>query len=71
MKNTIHVERAKLRISQEELANKVNVTRQTIHAIERGKKTPSVELAMKIAGVFKVVVEDIFQLESSSKENNN
>ena len=61
--NSIHVERAKIRISQEELAKKVNVTRQTIHAIERGKKTPSVQLAMEIANVFKVSVESIFTLK--------
>ena len=63
MKNTIHVERAKIRISQEELAEKVSVSRQTIHSIERGKKTPSVQLALKIAQVFNVSVESIFQLE--------
>lgn len=62
MNNTIRVERAKLDISQEELAKKVNVTRQTIHAIERGKKTPSVKLAMLIAKVFKVKIEQIFSL---------
>ncbi|MFC4872117.1 helix-turn-helix transcriptional regulator [Negadavirga shengliensis] len=66
MKNTIHVERAKLRLSQEELAKKVNVSRQTIHSIERGKKTPSVDLALRIAQVFQVPVESIFQLESSN-----
>lgn len=63
MKNTIHVERAKLRLSQEELAKKVNVSRQTIHAIERGKKIPSVELAMRIASVFNVSVEAIFKID--------
>jgi putative transcriptional regulator len=62
--NTIHVERAKIRMSQEDLAKKVNVTRQTIHAIERGKKTPSVQLALEIANVFKVSVESIFILNS-------
>ncbi len=65
MKTTIHVERAKQRISQDELAKKVDVTRQTIHSIERGKKIPSVELAIRIANVFKVQVEDIFHVEST------
>jgi len=65
--NTIHVERAKLRISQQELAEKVGVSRQTIHSIERGKKTPSVELALKISHFFKVTVETIFQIETNHK----
>jgi len=60
MENTLRVERAKLDISQEDLAEKVNVSRQTIHSIERGKKTPSVELAIRIAQFFKVRVEEIF-----------
>lgn len=60
MDNTIRVERAKLDISQQDLAEKVNVSRQTIHSIERGKKIPSVELAIMIAQFFKVSVEEIF-----------
>lgn len=62
MENTIRVERAKLDISQQDLAEKVNVSRQTIHSIERGKKTPSVELAIKIAQFFKVSVEELFSV---------
>lgn len=62
LSNTIHVERAKLRISQEELAKKVNVTRQTIHSIEKGKKIPSLQLALEIAFVFNVRIEEIFSL---------
>lgn len=69
MENTIHVERAKQRISQEDLAIKVGVSRQTIHSIERGKKTPSVELAMKIANYFNVTVEDIFHLTTNPVKN--
>lgn len=60
MENTIRVERAKLDISQQDLAEKVNVSRQTIHSIERGKKIPSVELAIRMAQFFKVSVEEIF-----------
>ncbi len=60
MINTIRVERAKLDMSQQDLADKVNVSRQTIHSIERGKKIPSVELAIKIAKFFEVRVEEIF-----------
>ena len=67
MQNTINVERAKLRMSQEELSVKVNVSRQTINSIELGKKVPSVELALKIARVFNQTVESIFQLKNSKK----
>lgn len=63
MKNTIRVERAKLEISQQELAEKVEVSRQTIHSIERGKKTPSVELAIRMARYFKIPVEELFVIE--------
>lgn len=68
LSNTIHVERAKMRITQEELAKKVNVTRQTIHSIEKGKKIPSIQLAMEISNVFNVSVEEIFTLNSVNKK---
>jgi putative transcriptional regulator len=63
MKNTIRVERAILHISQAELADRVQVTRQTINAIELSKYVPSAALAMKIAGVFGKKVEEVFELE--------
>lgn len=63
MKNSIRVERAVLNISQAELAEKVEVSRQTINAIELGKYVPSTTLALKIARVFGKKVEDVFQLE--------
>lgn len=63
MKNTIKVERAKMDISQSDLADAVGVSRQTIHSIERGKFVPSTVLALKIAVYFKTSVEDIFTLE--------
>jgi len=63
MKNNIRVERAILRISQQELANKIGVTRQTINAIELEKYTPSAIVIMKIASVCNKKVEDIFSLE--------
>ncbi|MCB9342704.1 MAG: helix-turn-helix transcriptional regulator [Lewinellaceae bacterium] len=65
MKNNIRVERAILQISQAELAEKVQVTRQTINAIELGKYAPSAVLAMKIAKVFGKAVEEVFQLEEN------
>jgi putative transcriptional regulator len=65
MKNNIRVERAILNISQAELADRVQVTRQTINAIELEKYAPSAVLAMKIARVFGKKVEDIFTLEDT------
>lgn len=61
MKNTIKMLRAKHNLTQEDLAQKVNVTRQTILAIERSKYPPSLPLALAIAKVFNTPVEEIFQ----------
>ncbi len=47
-------------MSQEELANQIGVTRQSIHSIEKGKFVPSTFLALKIAKFFNTSVEDIF-----------
>lgn len=65
MKNNIRVERAIVRISQQQLAEAIGVSRQTINAIETGKFVPSTVLALKIASVFKKSTDDIFQLEES------
>ncbi len=54
--------RKKNNLTQEELAQNVGVTRQTIIAIEKGNYTPSVHLALTIASYFKVPVEEIFTL---------
>ena len=63
MTNNIRVERAIKRITQQQLAELVQVSRQTINAIEQGKYVPSTVLALKIAKVFEKPLEDIFQLE--------
>jgi putative transcriptional regulator len=63
MKNTLKVERAKKNMTQAELAEKVNVSRQTINSIEIGKYIPSTLLSLKIAAVFKTTVDNIFILE--------
>jgi putative transcriptional regulator len=60
MKNKLKVYRAMHDLTQEELANELGVTRQTIIAIERNKYDPSLALAFKIAAFFKVNIEDIF-----------
>ena len=63
MKNFIKVERAKLNITQQELANAIQVSRQTINSIETQKYVPSTILSLKIAFFFKVTVEQLFELE--------
>lgn len=65
MKNTIRVERAILNLTQEELAKKISVSRQTINAIEANKYVPSTVLALKMAAVFNKPVEQIFMLEEN------
>jgi putative transcriptional regulator len=63
MKNFIKVERAKINITQQELAAAVQVSRQTINSIETQKYVPSTILSLKIAFFFKVTVEQLFELE--------
>ncbi len=63
MKNRIQGERAEVRMTQQQLADAVGVSRQTINAIEAGKFIPSTLLALKIARVFAKPVEAVFQLE--------
>lgn len=65
--NNIHVLRAEKRITQEELAKAVGVTRGTIIAIEGGGYNPSLELAFRIALYFKTDVERIFYVEGGGK----
>lgn len=60
--NSVQKIRAERGVTQEELAEKAGVSRQTIIAIERGKYTPSVLLAMKIARYFKMPVEELFTI---------
>lgn len=63
MKNSIKIERVIHKLTQEELARKVGVSRQTINALEARKYIPSAVLALKIAAVFQKKAEDIFSLE--------
>ena len=65
MKNKLKVFRAMHDLTQKDLALKVEVTRQTINAIEKGKYSPSLELAFKLAELFEVKIEDIFIFEIS------
>lgn len=63
MKNTLKVERAILNITQEELAEKIGVSRQTISSIEKGKYVPSTVLALKLSQLFEKPVNEIFELD--------
>lgn len=63
MKNSIRVERAIMDISQQQLADAVGVSRQTINAIEKGRFVPSTVLALKVARHFNKKVDDIFILD--------
>jgi putative transcriptional regulator len=63
MKNNIKIQRAIHQMTQEELAQKLSVSRQSIHAMESGKYVPSTVLALKVAKVFGKPVEEIFMLE--------
>ena len=63
MKNNIRVERAILRMTQQELAERVGVSRQTVNALEQGKYVPSTVLALIIARVFGKPVDEVFVLE--------
>ena len=65
MKNNIKVYRAMNDLTQENLAEKIGVTRQTIHAIEKGKYDPSLELAFKLSRLFGARIEEIFFYEDS------
>ncbi len=65
MKNNIKVQRAIKNLTQEDLANKVSVSRQTINAMEANKYVPSTVLALKIAKVFGKTVEEIFLLDKN------
>lgn len=63
MKNKIKIQRAIHNLTQEELAKKINVSRQTINTMESGKYIPSTALALKMSQVLGVSVEELFQLE--------
>lgn len=66
MKNKLKVYRAMHDLTQEALAEQLGVTRQTVISIEKGKYDPSLELAFKIARLFKVKIEDVFDFDGTS-----
>lgn len=66
MKNRLKVLRAERDWTQAQLANELQVSRQTVNAIEKGKFDPSLPLAFKAARLFGMTIEDIFQDEVTS-----
>jgi putative transcriptional regulator len=66
MKNRLKVLRAERDWTQAELAAELEVSRQTVNAIEKGKFDPSLPLAFKVARLFDMTIEEIFQDESAS-----
>lgn len=65
MKNKIKVQRAIHNLTQDDLAKKIAVSRQTINTMESGKYVPSTVLALKMARLFGVPVEELFELEET------
>jgi putative transcriptional regulator len=63
MKNRLKIERAILNITQEELAEKIGVSRQTINSIETNRFVPSTVLALKLSKLFGKSVNEIFELD--------
>ena len=63
MTNTIKVERARHNMTQQDLATRAGVSRQTINSIEAGNYVPSALLAIKISNIFSTTVNHLFQLE--------
>lgn len=63
MKNVVKVERARHNMTQQDLADAIGVSRQTINSIELDKYVPSTILALKISKLFKKSVNEIFELE--------
>lgn len=65
MKNKIKVQRAIHNLTQDDLAKKIAVSRQTINTMESGKYVPSTVLALKMARLFNVPVDELFELEET------
>ena len=68
LKNKLKEHRAVLGVNQQEMGKLAGVSRQTISQIERGDYSPSVTLALKLAKLCNVTVEDIFQYEEDENE---
>lgn len=68
LKNTLKVQRARHNLTQEQLAERVGVTRKSINTVENGKYVPSTYLALKLSRALGVPVEELFQLNDTLQE---
>ena len=64
VENKVHELRSEIGMTQEELAQKVGVTRQTVISIEKGNYTPSVLLSLKISKIFRKTLEEVFYIKN-------
>jgi putative transcriptional regulator len=65
--NSLHVLRAEQKLTQQELADAIGVTRATINALEKGNYNPSLELAFRLSLYFKKNIQDIFKVEEQDE----
>ena len=65
LSNQLHVLRAQKKITQQDLADAIGVTRATVNALEKGNYNPSLELAFRLSVYFKKNIHDIFKIEES------
>lgn len=68
MRNNIKVQRAIYSLTQAELADRAKVSRQTINAMELGKYVPSTVLALRLSSIFRIPVNELFELEPEDWE---
>ena len=71
MKNRIRELREKFNLTQQDLAEKVTVSRQTIISLENGKYNPSIFLAYKISQIFNLSIEELFIFEGEDENEDN
>jgi putative transcriptional regulator len=71
LENNLRVLRAKKDVTQEDLAEAIGVSRQTINAIELGKFNPSVVTALKLAKFFETTVEEVFFISAEGNHEKN
>lgn len=65
--NSLHVLRAEQKLTQQELADAIGVTRATVNALEKGNYNPSLELAFRLSLYFKKNIQDIFKVEEQDE----
>lgn len=65
--NSLHVLRAEHKLTQQELADAIGVTRATVNALEKGNYNPSLELAFRLSLYFKKNIQDIFKVEEQDE----